>query len=157
MIIIAARDSFLMACVQTQYCIHSYYSLTHVIFRLPNLTALIYDAMASFFVSHKGVDPKWVSMVTLNARICHTIHTIPQIKQPFDASFFAKGLVFDGFHGNFIRLSANGAITAAAHGTAQINVCMRACMDVNLIYLVRFLIFLIFCTHTHTHTHTPAA
>lgn len=62
-----------------------------------------YQALADYLISHKGYDER--------------------LKRPLaeDIDFLHKGLVMDVERGNFVKLSAEGDVLRASHGTRLMN------------------------------------
>ncbi|XP_030849964.1 5'-nucleotidase domain-containing protein 1-like [Strongylocentrotus purpuratus] len=72
-------------------------------YKLDNTFSLIYNSLAEVVVSRKGYSK--------------------ELLEPFhkDRDFCTKGLVFDAKKGNFLKLSREGDILRASHGTTPLS------------------------------------
>uniref|UniRef100_A0A8C8STR2 5'-nucleotidase domain-containing protein 1 n=1 Tax=Pelusios castaneus TaxID=367368 RepID=A0A8C8STR2_9SAUR len=77
------------------------FDLDHTLcrYRLPQTARLIYDSFARYLVTEKGYDKELLTVT------------------PESWDFCCKGLALDLEDGNFLKLSGNGTILRASHGT----------------------------------------
>lgn len=76
------------------------FDLDHALvrYRNENLMPMIYTALTEFLVTHKG-------------------YPADVLRQPYDPTFCAKGVLLDYKTGNFFTLDSEGRVVRASHGT----------------------------------------
>ncbi|XP_058810571.1 5'-nucleotidase domain-containing protein 1 [Phymastichus coffea] len=78
---------------------------TIIQYKIKNLLLLIYDVTANYLIEKKGYDPKYLKK--------------PLTVREFD--FLQKGLFFDFQRGNILKLTPEGNVHLASHGTKMMN------------------------------------
>ena len=91
-------------CIDDYDCIG--FDLDHTLCRynVGNLARLVFELLADFLINKKGYDP-----------------SIRKRSFDDDLQWMTKGLTLDCDRGNILRLSSDGAVLAACHGTRKLS------------------------------------